>query len=157
MRHPGRRAKGVASRSPDGFTVIELLVVVTVIGLLAALAQPNLQRALLKARAAEAVADLNVIKVAVMSYLGENHRWPADVNRGKIPSGLAEYLPEDFSFVQEDYTIDYDDWSTKKNGFVGLTVITKDEALGQAMLDLLGSNTWTNGKDKFTWVIEWTD
>lgn len=146
-----------AASTRRGFTLIELLVVVTVLGLLSTIALPNLQRALLKARATDAVSDLHVIRVAVMGYVGDNHTWPADVSRGNIPSGLADYLPDGFSFGNEHYTIDYDNWMAKSNGFVGLTVITTEVLMGQEMVNILGPNTWTDGASKFTWVIEWAD
>lgn len=139
----------------EGFTLVELAVVVLIVALLAVIATPNFQRALLKARAAEAVSELHVIRVAVLNYVGDRHTYPPDRNRGQIPPGLAEYLPANFSFVRPGYTIDYDEWSGSR-GFVGLTIITQDRLLGQAMVDMLGTNTWSDGNQKFTWVVEWT-
>lgn len=139
-----------------GFTLVELVVVVLVIALLAALAQPNLQKAIIKARAAEAVSTLQVVRVAVLNYHGDHHTYPKDVGRGQIPAGLAAYMPTGFSLTQKYYTVDYDNWSTKSQGFVGLTVITKDALIGNEMVDMLRPNAWSNGSDKFTWVIEWT-
>lgn len=144
------------ARERDGFTLIELLTVMVVISLLAGIAIPNLQRAIMKARAAEALSNLDVIRVGVLQYQADHHAWPPDRNRGRIPPGLEEFLPEGFSFSTDHYVMDYDNWSSKQ-GFIGLTVITDDEELGQAMLAMLGDNTWSNGKDKFTYVIEWTD
>ena len=140
-----------------GFTLVELAVVVAVIGFLASIAIPNFQRAVLKARATDAVSELHVIRIAVMNYVGDKHTWPADVGRGRIPTGLAEFLPSGFTFTPEGYVVDYDNWSTKSQGFIGLTVITTDAQLGQAVVDILGPNSWTDGGTKFTWVIEWTD
>lgn len=144
------------SRTRGGFTLVELAVVVLVVALLASIALPNFQRAIVKARATEAIAELQVIRVAVMGYLGDHHEYPPDRNRGTVPPGLAAYLPENYSFRQEYYTIDFDQWGPTR-GFVGLTVITPDTILGAAMIDILGAGTWSNGKDKFTWVIDWID
>jgi prepilin-type N-terminal cleavage/methylation domain-containing protein len=141
----------------SGFTLVELVIVVMVIGLLAAIGIPNFQRAVLKARATEAVSELHVIRVAVMGYLADTNTWPAEVARGRIPSGLGDYLPDGFSFAPEAYTIDYDNWSGTSEGFIGLAIITAEPELGAAMVDMLGSNAWTNGSDKFTWVIEWVE
>lgn len=138
-----------------GFTLIELAVVVLVIALLAALAQPNLHRALTKARAVEAISDLEVLRVAVLNYHATAMVFPADVNRGLVPSVLLPYVPSGFSMVQERYTVDYDNWSTQPEGFVGLTVITTDSVLGNEMVRMLQPNAWSNGSNKFTWVIEW--
>jgi len=139
-----------------GFTLVELVVVVAVIAFLAAIAAPNLQRAIVKARAAEAVSDLQVIRVAVLNYHADLSTYPRDVSRGRVPAGLASYLPQGFSLTQKYWTVDYDNWSTTSQGFVGLTVITTDKQVGQEMVRMLRPNAWSNGSDKFTWVIEWT-
>ena len=142
----------------SGFTLVEVLIVALVISVLAALVQPRLQRALLKARATEIVGTLDTIKVAVLNYQADHHTWPEDVNRGRIPEGLGPYLPEGVDFTGDDFVIDYDDWSSKSgsNSFVGLTVITDQSELGRELARMLGVNAWTNGSDRFTWVMQWT-
>jgi len=139
-----------------GFTLVELLLVVVIIGLLSGIAQPSLHRALVKARAADVIGDLNVIKAAILTYRADLNAWPPDRNRGIIPPGLADYLPAGFSFKNPDYTLDYDDWSTKKNTpfAIGLTYISNDRELGVAVLDMLGKNIWSDRSTKYTWIIE---
>lgn len=139
-----------------GFTLAELVVVVAVVAFLAAIAAPNLQRAIVKARAAEAVSDLQVVRVAVLNYHADNHTYPGDVGRGQVPPGLKPYLPTGFALTQKFYTMDYDNWSQASQGFVGLTVITTDKVLGDEMVRMLRPNAWSNGSNKFTWVVEWT-
>ncbi|HZD06190.1 MAG TPA: hypothetical protein VE173_14865, partial [Longimicrobiales bacterium] len=115
------------------------------------------ERAVLEARAADAVADMNVIRVAVLQYQAEHHVFPREKNRGRIPDGLDRFLPEGFRFAQDDFVLDYENWSGSKNGFVGVTVVTSEPDLGRAMLALLGrTGTWSNGADKVSWVIEWS-
>ncbi len=156
MRDRKCTTEGRRRRCRSGFTLAELMVVVAVVAFLTAIALPNLKRAIVKARAAEAVGDLQVVRVAVLNYHADRHTYPGDVSRGRIPSGLGEYLPDGFSLTQKYWTVDYDDWSRQAQGFVGLTVITKDNVVGQEMVRMLRPNAWTNGSDKFTWVIEWT-
>ena len=74
-----------------GFTLVELAVVAAIISILTALAMPNFKRALVKAKAVDAVADLEVLRVAVISYLADNNQWPPDASVGAMPTGLAPY------------------------------------------------------------------
>ena len=145
------------NRNRRGFSLVELLIALLIIATLTGAALPNLNRALLRARGVDAVADPNAVKVAVLNYQADNTTWPPDRNRGVIPPGLGPYLPEGFSFDKDDYVLDYDNW-TESVGFVGVTLVTDDRDLLLMVLDLLGtSNTWTNDADKVSWVIEWTD
>lgn len=60
-----------------GFTLVEIMIVVAIIVLLAAIAIPNLLRARLNANEAAAVAGLGAISTASQSYRGSNPTYPA--------------------------------------------------------------------------------
>lgn len=148
---PEMRFRG---RPRGGFTLVELLIVVLVIGILASIAIPNFQRAIIKTRATSIVADLHVIRVAAYNHMADHQEWPRDRNRGIIPVTLVPYLPTDFSFRTEHYVLDYDNWSGRGGFDIGVTAIMNDPVLGAEVIRILGRNTWSNGRDKFTWVIE---
>ncbi len=71
------------------FTLIELLVVVLIIGILAAIAVPQYQKAVMKSRLAQMKITANDIKKAVEAYY---------LSTGKLPTDFSEL---DFSTLGE--------------------------------------------------------
>src|SRR3982074_1964593 len=61
-------ASGGLMRKQKGFSLIELLLVVAVILIIAAIAVPNFLRSRLRANEASAVASLRVINTAAVTY-----------------------------------------------------------------------------------------
>ena len=74
------------------FTLIELLVVVLIIGILAAIALPQYQKAVQKARAAEALIVLNQIAKAEYVYSLENNVFTDDMD------ALSVSMPADSKY-----------------------------------------------------------
>ncbi len=135
-----------------GFSLVELIVVVLVVSILAAIAQPKFHQVRVKARAAAALGDMQVVRVALYEYQSEEHDWPANSGPGVIPPGLAAYLPGGFDFNKKNYVLDFDNWGGSPFK-VGVTVVTTDGELGLTLLDMLPRPKWTS-TDKYTWVIE---
>ena len=74
-------------RSKKGFTLIELMIVVAIIGILAAIAIPNFLKFQAKSKTSEAKSNLKAIYVAETSYYGENNTYSSFDNVHWVPVG----------------------------------------------------------------------
>lgn len=83
MSTPPTRCGCVATR---GFTLVEIMIVVVIIGLLAALAIPAFQRVQRASQNARAINDFRVFSEAFEIYNSQNGAWPANVGPGVVPN-----------------------------------------------------------------------
>ncbi|MEO0537968.1 MAG: prepilin-type N-terminal cleavage/methylation domain-containing protein [Cyanobacteria bacterium P01_A01_bin.123] len=90
-----------------GFTLIELMVVVIILGLLAAIALPAVANLTRRARYAEARLALNAMAKDLQMYRLEKGSYPADTNGGIAPTGITEWPTK----VPYDSQYDYDHWN----------------------------------------------
>jgi general secretion pathway protein G len=72
----GARLGRSLRRSQEGFTLIELMVVILIIGLLATIVVENLRGATDKAKRIKAEADISQLKTALDRYYLDNGRYP---------------------------------------------------------------------------------
>lgn len=86
---PSRLAR---RRGIGGFTLVEIMVVVTLISLIAMLSVPTMQKIRRKARATAIANDFRVFATAFMTYSQENGAWPAETAAGVTPTGMEPYL-----------------------------------------------------------------
>lgn len=76
----------------QGFTLIELMVVVSVLGILSAISVPTLSRTLHKARESAIKANLRVLRGAINMYVADNGTYPTDLNR-LVTAGYINNIP----------------------------------------------------------------
>jgi type IV pilus assembly protein PilE len=73
-------------RRQHGFTLIELMIVIVIIGVLAAIAYPNYQQFLLKSGRSDGHAKLTQVMQAQERYYSQNQTYTT--NLGAAPNGL---------------------------------------------------------------------
>lgn len=92
----GRRR---ANRRAVGFTLVELLVVIAVIGVLVALLIPAIQSARETSRRAQCQGHLNQLGVGFGKYESAKKRWPAGKKWSGPPNDPASYAMAWSSFI----------------------------------------------------------
>ncbi len=80
-------------KKAKGFTLIELMIVVAIIGILAAIAIPNFLRYQAKTKQSEAKTNLSSIFTTQISYFGEEDTFCGDLaTLGWEPEGETRYV-----------------------------------------------------------------
>ncbi|HEC70153.1 MAG TPA: prepilin-type N-terminal cleavage/methylation domain-containing protein [Candidatus Omnitrophica bacterium] len=117
-----------------GFTLVEIMIVVAIIALLAAIAIPNLLRARLNANDSAAKADLQALVTALESYAAANGQYPA--NESDLTGATPPYLNESFcggskhgydfscTLAAASYTVEASATSCNTSGSKSYTVTT---------------------------------
>ena len=147
------------SRRRAGFTIIELLTVMIVIGLLAGIALLKYIDLRHRARATAAAADLRAIRLAAYNAWYETGTWPADASAGVVPPGLVQYLGTGFTFAKPEYTLDWENFVPPGGGpsggmQLGVVVTAADPRLQAALVQTLGNKLpFINVGGTLTFVI----
>lgn len=97
----------IKKQNKNGFSLVELLVVISIIGILSTILVTNFMGMREKAKDAQKIQDLNSMKNALRSYYNDNQRYPLpDELIREI--GTTAYFPAISKINFVNYTIDSD-------------------------------------------------
>jgi prepilin-type N-terminal cleavage/methylation domain-containing protein len=132
---------------PRGFTLVEIMVVVVIIGLLAAIAIPAFQEARRSTVATRVATDLKVFSEAFALYALEHGVYPPDVTPGVIPPLMVGHLPS--SFTRATPAGGFYDWDYQQFGVTaGVSVFSPTAGIDvmQRVDRILDDGNLTSGR-----------
>ena len=132
-----------------GFTLIELMIVVAIIGILAAIAIPNFLRFQLKAKSSEGKTNLAAIRTAEESYFAE---YGIYVSANPSPTVIGDNAKITYSNPDPTFGFDQLGWSPEGQVYFNYSVDTLGNsftAAAVANIDASGAGqTWAYTTDK---------
>ena len=91
-------------RAQKGFTLIELMIVVAIIGILAAIALPAYQDYTARAQVTEAIAATSPIRLAVSEFVQTQGTWPTSDEESGVSGFDATQFVSAVGFAQPTIT-----------------------------------------------------
>jgi prepilin-type N-terminal cleavage/methylation domain-containing protein len=127
----------------SGFSLIELLVVISIIGVLTAVLMMNLVGARDRSKDTQKIQDLNSIKNALRMYYNDYQAYPT----GSLGAGFTEYIPGLLNFSGYTYTV-----TNSGNGF-SATVVLESAAGGKGGDSQLSCGVSTGNTDPDVYMV----
>ena len=132
QRKLSRKTEGrlPSSAAQRGFTLIELIVVVTIIGVLASLAIVNVRYAQRKAREAALMDNLHTMRKAIDNFYADRQRYPSSLQ--ELAPNYIRKIPADPITKQVDWEEVMDDpYAYSPDGGEPIPSETDPEAMSQ--------------------------
>jgi general secretion pathway protein G len=107
MNDEKKKGRALRRSQQKGFTLLELIVVVTIIGILAGIAVANVKFAQRKAREAALMDNLATMRKAIDNYYADKQHYPSDLN-DLVPNYMRR-IPKDPITKQTDWEVVMDD------------------------------------------------
>jgi prepilin-type N-terminal cleavage/methylation domain-containing protein len=79
-------------KNERGFTIMELLVVIVIIGVLAAIGVPAYNNMTTRARETACAANKRTLETGVMMYFAEQNEYPTTLNANTEGEGISDYI-----------------------------------------------------------------
>ena len=151
-------------RQTAAFTLVEIMIVVAIIALIAAIAVPSFLRARQRSQNTKFINALRVAMDAIDTYAAEHAgEYPPDVGRGVVPPSLATYLDPTLNWtgrtpIGGQWDWDFNVFSSK----AAVSVVAPNADVAQLTEidrqyddgDLTTGRFQSKGADRFSGIVE---
>ena len=120
-------------RGAQGFTLLELIVVMTLIGLLVGIALPAYRDATLRAKEATLRQDLARMREAIDEYHTDKGQYPPALE-DLVTAGYLRFIPEDpLTQAADTWEIEYAPWEMVEEGQIAGVFNVRSGAEGEGL------------------------
>jgi len=120
-----------------GFSLIELLIVIAIIGILAAIAIPNLLNAVQRGKQKRTMVDMRVLATAIEAYHVDNSMFPTAACGSGLYTAVGAPVDENsFGLIAPTYLA----YPPKRDGWGQFYLYSVDNGYGQYNIRSLGRN-----------------
>jgi prepilin-type N-terminal cleavage/methylation domain-containing protein len=148
-------------RARRGFSIVELLVSMTLIGLLATIAMPRYGDMRRRATAAAIIGDVHAIRIGAFSAYVEQQQFPRSTGMGRVPNEMVTYLPNGFTFERHGVTYQWQTWTITSGNrgnrtretLVGVVVQASDPKLRAYLVSVGSGYTPVVSGNRITFLV----
>lgn len=109
-----------------GFTLIELVIIVAIIAILAAIILPDVSGFLITSNLAAANSEVAAVRTASRAFYADFEEWPSD-SADLYPTYLQKEAEVNYTFENSTGLLDVDSYDESRWGALGFTFISVNQ------------------------------